>query len=81
MSNQRKQYRLLKSGKKSFISNEMIVQLEIVGFQWNSDRQLALNTAWNERLSELLDFKQQWRHCDVPQKYYNDINLVKWVII
>ena len=34
---QRRQYRLLKSGKKSFINNERIVKLEDVGFQWISD--------------------------------------------
>ena len=36
MNRQREQYRLLKSGKKSFIKNERIVQLENVGFKWET---------------------------------------------
>ena len=37
------------------------------------------NTDWNERFSELLEFKQKWGHCDVPQKYAKNRNLRKWV--
>ena len=24
---------------------------------------------WNEHLAEIIKFKKQWGHCDVPQKY------------
>ena len=75
MRYQRIPYRLLKSGKKSFIDNDRIVQLEDVGFQCIFDSQLIPNTTWNEQLSELLEFKQQWGHCDFPQKYSKDSNL------
>ena len=57
----------------------MIVQLEDVGFQWIYDSQLIHNTAWNERLSELLEFKQQWGHYNVPQKYAKNPKLSNWV--
>ena len=40
VSHQRQQYRNLNSGKKSLISNERIMQLENVTFQWISDSQL-----------------------------------------
>ena len=60
VSDQRSQYRLFKSGKKSFINNERIEQLEVVGFQWTLDSQLIRKTAWNEQFSELLEFKQEW---------------------
>ena len=66
-SYQRNQYRLLKSGKKSFISDEKIELLEKLGFQWNYDSQLSLTKTCNERFSQLMMFKQQWGHCNVPQ--------------
>ena len=69
---QRRQYRLLKSVKKSCIDNERIVQLEDVGFQWISDSQLIPNMTWNKQLSELLNSNQHWGHCNVPQKYSKD---------
>ena len=45
---QRSQYRLLKSGKSSFISDEIIAQLENLGFQWNYYNQFSLKIACNE---------------------------------
>ena len=69
VSNQGQQYRLFKSGNKSLISNERIVQFEDVGFQWISDSWLIHKTAWNERFSELPEFKQELGHCNVPSKY------------
>ena len=69
VSNQRSQYRLLKSGKKSFVNNERIVQLEDFGFQWTVDSQLMRKTVWIELFSELFEFKQEWGHCNVPFKY------------
>ena len=79
VSNQRRQYRLLKSGKKSFINNERIVQLDNVGFQWTVDSQLIRKTAWNERFSELLKFKKEWGHCDFLSKYAQYPKLGNWV--
>ena len=40
---QRSQYRMLKSGKKSSISDEKIAKLERLGFKWNHEKQLALD--------------------------------------
>ena len=71
-------YRLLKGGKKSLINYERIVKLENVGFQWVSDSQLIPNKTWNERLSEMLDFKQRWGNYYVPQKYAKDSNPDNW---
>ena len=76
---QRSQYRLLKIGKKSSISDERISQLEKLGFQWNFVNYLKLNKACNKYLSELMNFKQQWGHCDVPQKYAKIHNIGRWV--
>ena len=51
------------------------MQLEDVGFQWISGSQLIPNMTWNERLSYILEFNQQWGNCDVPQKYAKDSKL------
>ena len=77
--NQRRQYRLLKSGMKYLLGNERVVQLENVSFQWISDSQLIPNTAWNENFYELLEFKQFWGHCNVPSKYSQYPKLGNWV--
>ena len=69
VSNQRQQYTMFKSGEKSLINNERIVQLEHVGFQWISDSWLIHKRAWNEQFSELLEFKQELGHCNVISKY------------
>ena len=53
--------------------------MEKIGFQWISDSQSIYKTTRNEKLSELLEFKQEWGHCDVPQKYANNPKLNKWV--
>ena len=37
--------------------------------------QLTLNKAWNNQLLDIIKFKQQWRHCVVPQKYAKNPNL------
>ena len=71
---------MLKSGKKSLIKNERILQYEDVGFQWIYDNKLIPNTTWNEQISELLYSKQQWGHCDVPHKYAKDSKLNNWEV-
>ena len=73
------QYRLLKSDKKSLMSDERIPQLEKLGFKWNSDSQLTLTIAWNEQLSEIMEFKQRWGNCDIPQNYTKNKILGCWV--
>ena len=70
---------MLNSGKKSFISDDRIAQLEKLGFQCNSYSQLVITMACNEKLSELMEFKERWGHFDVPQKYNNNPNFGCWV--
>ena len=78
VSDQRIQYRPLKSGKKSFTNNDRIAQLEDVEFQWTFDSQLIQKTARNEIFSELLKFKQKWGHCYDPQKYAKNPKISNW---
>jgi len=37
------------------------------------------SNAWNERLEELKQFKNQTGHCNVPQKYPDNVSLGIWV--
>ena len=71
----RSQYRLLKSGKKSSISDEKIAQFEKLGFKWNNKNQLALDISLNEHVSERMNFKQQWGNCDVPHNMLRNQSL------
>merc|ERR1739838_616068 len=52
---------------------------EKLGFKWKYEKQSTLSIVWNERLSDLLEFKQQWGHCNVPQKYAKNPKLGRWV--
>ena len=79
VSHHRSQYRMLKSGKKYLIINERIVKFEDFGFRWIYDSQLIHKMDWNKQFWELLEFKQEWGHCNVPKKYAQCPNLVNWV--
>ena len=79
MRHQSSQYRRLNSGKKSLISHEIIAQLEKLRFKCNSDSQLSITIARNERFSNIMKTKKQWRHFGVPQKYTKIPKIAKWV--
>ena len=70
---------MLLSGNNFFISDERKLQLEKIGFQGNYRKYLALTMPWNEEISELMEFKQQWSHYDVTLKYAKDSNIWRWV--
>ena len=60
------QYRLLKSGKKSFINNERIVQLKKFGFKWES-KSATQQTICDKNPTCLQEFKQQGGHIEGPK--------------
>jgi hypothetical protein len=74
IAHQRSQYCLHLKGNKSQITLPRIEALESLGFEWDSR-----GTAWEDRLSELADFRKVHRHCNVPQKYSENVKLGKWV--
>jgi hypothetical protein len=49
-------------------------ELERLGFEWNS-----LGAAWEDRLSELADYRKIEGHCNVPQHYSDSTKLANWV--
>ena len=60
---QRHQYILLKSGKKSFINNERIVQLDNVGFKWEK-KFATQQTICDKNSICLQEFKQHDGHTE-----------------
>jgi hypothetical protein len=71
---QRKQYKVYQEGKTSAMTPFRIQELENMGFVWN-----ILGTTWQDRLSELADYRRVHGHCNVPNKYSENPKLGKWV--
>jgi hypothetical protein len=76
VKNQRKQYRLLCKGESSHMTVERIDALEKVGFEWG----LNNLSSWQTRYDELIAFKQQHGHCNVPRSYAQNKALGDWVM-
>jgi len=72
---QRAQYRLLKDGKSSTMSEYRIGALELIGFTW----QMKEHIPWIERYEELKHFRIQKGHCEVPRIYNDNPSLGSWV--
>jgi hypothetical protein len=76
VTNQRSQYRLHLKGKISMIKLPRIKALESLGFEW---RIRGANCTWEDRLSELADYRKVHGHCNVPRKYSENAKLATWV--
>ncbi|PIV06643.1 MAG: DEAD/DEAH box helicase, partial [Syntrophobacterales bacterium CG03_land_8_20_14_0_80_58_14] len=68
VNRQRRQY---KTGQ---MDAEQIKKLEEIGFLWNIRQNI-----WEERFSELLLYKTNTGHCDVPDKWGENPKLSHWV--
>lgn len=71
---QRYQYKLKKEGKHSTMSDAREIALEQVGFRWEYHK-----VAWEERLKELHEFREEKGHCNVPSTYPENPQLSVWV--
>jgi hypothetical protein len=72
---QRKQYRFhLSEGKKSLLTLSRIQELESLGFEWDCS-----GATWEDRLSELADYRKIYAHCNIPAIYSENPKLSKWV--
>eukprot|EP00526_Cylindrotheca_closterium_P001081 CAMPEP_0113614518 /NCGR_PEP_ID=MMETSP0017_2-20120614/7210_1 /TAXON_ID=2856 /ORGANISM="Cylindrotheca closterium" /LENGTH=375 /DNA_ID=CAMNT_0000523693 /DNA_START=494 /DNA_END=1618 /DNA_ORIENTATION=+ /assembly_acc=CAM_ASM_000147 len=60
--------------KQDPVWKERFAQLEAIGFDW----EVAVSS-WQERLNELLEYKQANGHCQVPVVYEKNKKLEKWV--
>jgi len=73
--NQRKQYKLFKEKRKSFMTRERIQSLEELDFDWE-----PRTNNWEGKCQQLADFKVKYSHTNVPQKYAENNPLGIWVM-
>ncbi|CAJ1956931.1 unnamed protein product [Cylindrotheca closterium] len=72
---QRYQFKKLNDGDTtSTMTTHRIQDLESIGFVWHSH-----NSAWQEKVNELIAFKQIKGHCNVPSHYPRNAALSTWV--
>jgi hypothetical protein len=71
---QRYQYKLRVENKTSTMTEERVAALERIGFVWDSHV-----AAWDERRSELIEYKRTYGHCNVPSNYPSNRQLAVWV--
>jgi transposase-like protein len=76
VANQRNKYRLQLDGKTSSMTLSRIRELEKIGFKW---RLISVLTAWEDRLSELANYRKIHGHCNVPYNYSENSKLANWV--
>jgi hypothetical protein len=73
---QRAQYRKLREGKPSPMTEERVKALEDVGFCWSTTN---ADADWNARIKELQTYKDQHGNCLVPNRYPENPRLGTWV--
>jgi hypothetical protein len=72
----RHQKKLFDAGKKSWLTKEKIATLDSVGFVWvvkNSP------TSFEDRIQQLLEFRDKKNHTRVPSRYAENPSLGQWV--
>ena len=77
----RTEHRFLREGKKTTMTTERIHSLLSLGFRWEVQKHKCLS--WDERLSQLIEFKSRKGHCNVPEKSKDEETppgLGSWVI-
>jgi hypothetical protein len=72
---QRRRYNEHVKGKPSSMTTFQIQALESLGIEWDSR-----SAAWEDRLSELADFRRIHGHCNVPYNCSKHTKLSRWVI-
>jgi len=68
----RNAYTKIQKGMKTNLSKGRIEHLEGIGFQWK------VNVTFEECCRELIAFKEEFRHCNVPSKYAGNPSLGHW---
>ena len=71
---QRYQFKLKNEEKRSTMSDERVRALDEIGFVWDSH-----SAIWEERLQELVQYKQLNGHTNVPSRYSLNKQLAVWV--
>jgi hypothetical protein len=80
VTTQRSQYRFHVEGKRSQLTTLRIHELESLGFEWVGKQSTKSNDSkWEDRLSELADYRKIQGHCNVPESYSENTKLANWV--
>ena len=74
---QRRQFTLLMQGYPNTLTAERINRLEGIGFTW-CIRPEPVKT-WNSKFQELMEYKNTYGNCNVPQRYQDNPKLGTWV--
>jgi hypothetical protein len=74
VGSQKTNYRFHLEGKKSPMTLSRIQELEGLGFEWSYSK-----AAWEDRLSELANYRIIQGHCNVPANYSDNNKLATWV--
>lgn len=80
---QRKQYRFLRTGRKSLLNEEKVSILEAIGFEWKGpSNKLPYDPVeeeeWKRKYEGLCQYKSEHGNCFIREDY-TDISLVAWV--
>ena len=75
---QRKNRKFYTDEKSSPMLEERIRALDVIGFDWGSSK-ADVTSIWKARLEQLREFKVQFGHCLVPQRYADNPKLGTWV--
>lgn len=76
VSKQRSEYKKFQAGKKSQITEERIAALDAVGFEWAPGATLV---DWDVRYQQLVDYRDENGHTNVPKSYGPNPSLGQWV--
>jgi Helicase associated domain len=71
---QRYQHKLLTLGKHSTLTHDRVMELESLGFVWDSHA-----ATWEERFDELRLFKANHGHTNVPANFKSNPSLAIWI--
>lgn len=77
VNRQRVEYKKMRQGKPSAMTNSKIQDLERVGFVWSVRE--GGHSSWDERLAELVAYQREQGHTLVPKKYPQNPPLGYWV--
>ena len=75
---QRKNYKRMLEGSKSYMTEERVEKLENIGFEWTINKYVQKYT-WDERLGQLKRYKAQNGHCNVSMRDDRNKGLGIWV--
>ena len=66
--------KVLCQGRHSTLTMDRVVQLEDIGFVWNSHK-----AGWDEKYQQLELFHKAYGHCNVPSTWSKNPSLAVWV--